>query len=1291
MRRGNRTRQQGARSSPPTPASSALQAESQVDAQRGGGGVTAGAVTVPSAQPPAQPSAEPPTQPAAPSTGDAVVAPDVSTVHSHAPTATAASAGEDAAPAAGERGDSVGPSMSDSRDRMDDEVKGEAASSVPEEVGEMGRSVGGGGVEVEGDAAPLWGYSRAPGAHYSPGRGGRSLEVTSGTVGTPGAGTPVGGAHLSVGSSSPDSDRQGRHRQLRKQLRQKRPQGRGDGEGGQGRQVERKEVANRGSTSSSNTNTTTTASTTSNDTASSNSGSHALVVFASRGKTDNARYGDRQEGGRKVHIAVVTGNDTGIGGERGESNKALSSGGRMEVHVGRVRRVREGEGGSSENGRPEAASVDKKRARRGAALNNSFCVEETPPTEDAGERSADVADDTSAREGGASSDSGGTQGGVVAISEAVREEATQSNNALQRSSGERSSELSAAAEAAKSDEGPRQSCGQQSFEAPDGRSSGEGESSCALPPGPDLEKNPVLEVNRDDALQQNYGERGWEGKLEPPDGPAAAAADVADAPAGSGKGAACCGGAGSDCRCKEEPRHGAAAGFTRDEGSAGETNNCIVDVDVTERSNPDAAAGFTGGEGQTGGVVPLQGDIPDAVGSIPVTDRKGGQERDSRKRSGNHHLGIRLGVHGRQRRRSIAALSSGRQHPRTEREIAQDLEDREEGFGRGEGRGEGQGVRMYVGSDVEESRRGNHGEAVSALTVTGRATAQEKSRGRESRKGGRRRVTPLPPPAAAAAEGEEAAAASCGRNLVSDTAGSRKVQEVGARHGQRVRSVPQLQHSSQPSQPSAPPALHYPALLFSVDSFFAVGSPLGVFLALRNIRLGHSAGTDTCDSNEGEGQQHREGHRAASIVQPWTQEAGRGGGPSGHLPAVPAGAGEPVIQYEMPAVKHLFNVFHPHDPVAYRVEPLISSQFASIPPMLVPYHRGGYRLHIAVKKGIQQVHDTWHNMWTTLHQTATSLVTCFRGMFGFSSSASSNSRDGGGSSHRSSPASTLLSAQERKTMRQLTGSEEGRIDYMLQEPSFQHQYIQALSCHFSAWQDMDIVFFVIRHLYRNIPATPPPSSEVFNSFYAHPLFASRLHHTPIRCQQLLLAPGMPAPSSLASLSRRASLTDRPPLSSAKKRVVRTLPTVFSAHEEALLIPRLPSSPAGSFRGSGLALGSEKWQLLGENGQGRGCPPRSSQQERAERGGGAPLYPGIGWSSEGSVPYGGLSSEGSLEIDDEARYAMTREAMRDSMHQVGSPLLGMDVSKSVHLPQRDQMVSSKVIRRNRNKIVPRGIM
>lgn len=42
-----------------------------------------------------------------------------------------------------------------------------------------------------------------------------------------------------------------------------------------------------------------------------------------------------------------------------------------------------------------------------------------------------------------------------------------------------------------------------------------------------------------------------------------------------------------------------------------------------------------------------------------------------------------------------------------------------------------------------------------------------------------------------------------------------------------------------------------------------------------------------------------------------------------------------------PKVKQLFNIFHPSDPVSYRLEPLISPAMAALKPQLLPYTKRG--------------------------------------------------------------------------------------------------------------------------------------------------------------------------------------------------------------------------------------------------------------------------------------------------------------------------------------------------------------
>eukprot|EP00127_Corallochytrium_limacisporum_P002030 Clim_evm18s99 gene=Clim_evmTU18s99 len=86
---------------------------------------------------------------------------------------------------------------------------------------------------------------------------------------------------------------------------------------------------------------------------------------------------------------------------------------------------------------------------------------------------------------------------------------------------------------------------------------------------------------------------------------------------------------------------------------------------------------------------------------------------------------------------------------------------------------------------------------------------------------------------------------------------------------------------------------NFPALDFEVDCFFMLGSPLGVFLLLRDHRIGPP-----------------------------------GTGSTGH-------AGQSV----MPKCRRFYNVFHPYDPVAYRIEPIIEPSMAKLKPQNIPFYK----------------------------------------------------------------------------------------------------------------------------------------------------------------------------------------------------------------------------------------------------------------------------------------------------------------------------------------------------------------
>ena len=50
--------------------------------------------------------------------------------------------------------------------------------------------------------------------------------------------------------------------------------------------------------------------------------------------------------------------------------------------------------------------------------------------------------------------------------------------------------------------------------------------------------------------------------------------------------------------------------------------------------------------------------------------------------------------------------------------------------------------------------------------------------------------------------------------------------------------------------------------------------------------------------------------------------------------------------FKLPTCSKVFNIFHPFDPVAYRLETLIDPNLTNLRPVLIPHHKGRKRLHL---------------------------------------------------------------------------------------------------------------------------------------------------------------------------------------------------------------------------------------------------------------------------------------------------------------------------------------------------------
>lgn len=214
------------------------------------------------------------------------------------------------------------------------------------------------------------------------------------------------------------------------------------------------------------------------------------------------------------------------------------------------------------------------------------------------------------------------------------------------------------------------------------------------------------------------------------------------------------------------------------------------------------------------------------------------------------------------------------------------------------------------------------------------------------------------------------------------------------------------------------PYIRYTKLEFKVDTFFAVGSPLGVFLSLRNVRIG-----------EGNGQDY------------WQDEG---------------------ITEEMPDCRQMLNIFHPYDPVAYRLEPLVCKEDVHKRPVFIPYHKGGKRLHIGMQEFSEDMSARSKVFMNRLKSARSRMFNAFGTKGGCDNDVNEDDTK-----------TRSVKTYGSTIMEKLTGSSDGRIDYMLQDSTFEHPYISAISSHTSYWRDLDTALFILKHLYREIPPEPP--------------------------------------------------------------------------------------------------------------------------------------------------------------------------------------------------------------------------
>lgn len=61
------------------------------------------------------------------------------------------------------------------------------------------------------------------------------------------------------------------------------------------------------------------------------------------------------------------------------------------------------------------------------------------------------------------------------------------------------------------------------------------------------------------------------------------------------------------------------------------------------------------------------------------------------------------------------------------------------------------------------------------------------------------------------------------------------------------------------------------------------------------------------------------------------------------------------LDYKLPTTEGFYNIFHPYDPVAYRIEALVNNDLSTLRPVLIPHHKGRKRMHLELRETMQRV------------------------------------------------------------------------------------------------------------------------------------------------------------------------------------------------------------------------------------------------------------------------------------------------------------------------------------------------
>ncbi|XP_063545121.1 uncharacterized protein LOC134753247 isoform X2 [Cydia strobilella] len=215
------------------------------------------------------------------------------------------------------------------------------------------------------------------------------------------------------------------------------------------------------------------------------------------------------------------------------------------------------------------------------------------------------------------------------------------------------------------------------------------------------------------------------------------------------------------------------------------------------------------------------------------------------------------------------------------------------------------------------------------------------------------------------------------------------------------------------------PTMQYPTLCFEPLALYALGSPIAIFECIRGVDMLGS-------------------------------------------------------EFHLPTCRNFFNIFHPYDPIAYRLEPLVNPALQDVKPSLIPHHKGRKRMHLELKdtmarvgadlkqKLVESIKSTWSSMWSSAAPPDHQLEKVVEEEMEKEQLEVESSKD--------EPLQADVTPGEM--LGRLNNGR--RIDYVLQEAPFEmiNEYIFAMSSHVCYWESEDVMLLILREIYDSMGIQP---------------------------------------------------------------------------------------------------------------------------------------------------------------------------------------------------------------------------